>query len=190
LAGRQGFEPRYPGPEPGVLPLNDLPALQILRRDLNLDSTATGRDSASLNLEPRNTRGAGGRMAPPREDRMREIVADKSLVAYCGLYCGSCGSYLKGRCPGCHENTKASWCKVRTCCAENGYASCASCSVHTDPDTCKLFNNFMSKTIGVVLNSNRRASIVQIQKVGLDGHAAFMAEHRIQTLPRRGRIPT
>lgn len=27
LAGRQGFEPRYPGPEPGVLPLNDLPAL-------------------------------------------------------------------------------------------------------------------------------------------------------------------
>src|SRR2546430_13065789 len=27
LAGRQGFEPRFAGPEPAVLPLNDLPAM-------------------------------------------------------------------------------------------------------------------------------------------------------------------
>ena len=29
LAGRQGFEPRYHGPEPCVLPLNDLPAARF-----------------------------------------------------------------------------------------------------------------------------------------------------------------
>jgi len=26
---------------------------------------------------------------------MKEIVADSKLVAYCGLYCGACKSYLK-----------------------------------------------------------------------------------------------
>jgi hypothetical protein len=118
---------------------------------------------------------------------MREIVADKNLVAYCGLYCGACGSYLKGRCSGCHENTKATWCKVRTCCAEHVYPSCADCEDHSDPNACGLFNNFISKTIGFVLNSNRQACVLQIRKVGLDGHAAFMAERKIQTLPRRGK---
>jgi hypothetical protein len=29
VAGRQGLEPRYAGPEPAVLPLNDLPAMKV-----------------------------------------------------------------------------------------------------------------------------------------------------------------
>mgnify|MGYP001174253203 CR=1 FL=1 len=45
------------------------------------------------------------------------------LVAYCGLYCGQCTKYLKGKCPGCKENEKASWCKTRSCCIENDFAS-------------------------------------------------------------------
>ncbi len=118
---------------------------------------------------------------------MREIVADRKLVAYCGLYCGACGSYLKGRCPGCHENTKASWCKVRSCCAENGYASCANCSVYSDPNECKLFNSFISRAIGLVLNSNRQACVMQIRRVGLDEHAALMTKRKRQTIPRKER---
>lgn len=38
---------------------------------------------------------------------MKQVVADPNLVAYCGLYCGACGAYLKERCPGCHSNAKA-----------------------------------------------------------------------------------
>ena len=30
MAGRQGFEPRSDGPEPPVLPLDDLPALGVI----------------------------------------------------------------------------------------------------------------------------------------------------------------
>ena len=30
MAGRQGFEPRSGGPEPPVLPLDDLPALPVI----------------------------------------------------------------------------------------------------------------------------------------------------------------
>ena len=65
---------------------------------------------------------------------MRSIVSDHGLVAYCGLYCGACGRYLKDKCPGCHENQKAGWCKVRVCCVDNHYASCADCEQFEDPE--------------------------------------------------------
>lgn len=120
---------------------------------------------------------------------MQEVRADRSLVAHCGLYCGACRSYLKGRCPGCRENAKATWCGVRRCCQENAYASCADCRNYLDPRDCRLFHNLVSRAIGLVLNSNRRSCILQIRELGLDGHAAFMAERRLQTLPRRGPAP-
>jgi hypothetical protein len=117
---------------------------------------------------------------------MKEITADGELVAYCGLYCGACGSYLKGRCPGCHENVKAGWCKIRTCCAEHDYATCVDCREFTDPNRCGKFNNIVSKVIGVVLNSNRPACVLKVRELGLDGFAALMAKRKRQTLPRRG----
>lgn len=40
-------------------------------------------------------------------------------VAYCGLYCGACKSHRKGKCPGCRENSKATWCEIRKCCQEH-----------------------------------------------------------------------
>ncbi len=47
---------------------------------------------------------------------MKEVVSNPDLVAYYGLYCGACGSYLKERYPGCHDNIKAKWCKIKVCC--------------------------------------------------------------------------
>ncbi len=117
---------------------------------------------------------------------MKEITVDKELVAYCGLYCGACRAYLKGRCPGCHENTKATWCKVRTCCGDHAYATCAECEEFTNPNDCRMFNNFIGKVIGVLLNSNRQACVLKVRELGLEGFAAFMAERKRQTLPRRG----
>jgi len=37
-----------------------------------------------------------------------------------------------------------------------------------------------------MLNSNRQACVLKIRELGLDGYAAFMAERKRQTLPRRG----
>jgi len=102
---------------------------------------------------------------------MREIVSDPNLVAHCGLYCGACGSYLRGRCPGCHDNEKAKWCKVRSCCMEHKFASCTDCKEYPDPRTCKGFNGFMAKLFGFVLRSDRVACVEQIRRLGVQGHA-------------------
>lgn len=117
---------------------------------------------------------------------MDSIVADKNLVAFCGLYCGACRSRRKGKCPGCHDNERAGWCKIRVCCKEHGLGSCAECREHADPMQCAKFNNFVSKIFAVLLNSNRGACIAKIRELGLDGYAQHMARIERQSLPRRG----
>ena len=117
---------------------------------------------------------------------MKTVVADPDLVAYCGLYCGACGKYLREQCPGCHGNAKATWCQVRRCCMAAGRASCAECRDFSDPRDCAKFNNFIAKVFGLVFRSDRRACIRQIRAKGLDGHAADMAAQRRPSI-RRGR---
>jgi len=115
---------------------------------------------------------------------MPDIQIDAKLVACCGLYCGACKSYLAGRCKGCHENAKATWCKIRTCCTEKQIKTCAACAEFADPRACTKFNNFMSKLFGLLFRSDRAACLAQIRHLGLDGHAKAMAESRSQTIKR------
>ena len=118
------------------------------------------------------------------EKIMKEIVADPALVAACGLYCGACGAYLRGKCPGCRENHKATWCKVRSCCQDNHYASCADCAEIQEPQNCRKFNNFIAKIFGFIFRSNRAACIRQIRLIGIEGHAADMAKNKRQSIKR------
>jgi hypothetical protein len=115
---------------------------------------------------------------------MKDIVADPSLVAYCGLYCGACKRYLQDKCPGCRENEKASWCKVRSCGMEHHYNSCADCTEFSDPNACKAFNNFISRLFAFVFRSNRAACIAQISELGVEGHAQKMSALGFQSLKR------
>jgi hypothetical protein len=102
------------------------------------------------------------------------IKADSELIAYCGLYCGACSKYLKGKCPGCRKNEKAQWCKIRTCCIENNFHSCAECKMN--PHECKKFNNFFSKFFALIFKSDREACIHRIRKVGKEAYAKEMCE--------------
>ena len=115
---------------------------------------------------------------------MREIVADAGLVAHCGLYCGACRAYLKERCPGCHENVRATWCKIRSCCAEHDYATCADCEDFPDPNDCRKFNNIVAKVFGLLFRSNRAACIQLIKDEGYDAFAERMTREQRQSLPR------
>lgn len=87
-------------------------------------------------------------------------------------------------CQGCHENTKASWCKIRSCCMENGYASCADCTQFANVMDCKKFNNLFSKVFALIFRSDRKACIAMIKESGYENFAAFMAENKLQSIRR------
>ncbi|HEY9159563.1 MAG TPA: DUF3795 domain-containing protein [Desulfomonilia bacterium] len=116
---------------------------------------------------------------------MKDIIANPELVAFCGLYCGACKRFLKGKCPGCHDNVKATWCGIRKCCIEHEYSSCADCADFVDPQDCRKFNNFISKIFGLIFRSDRRACIIQIKNLGLKGHADDMARNNRQSIMRK-----
>ncbi|MCP4135921.1 MAG: DUF3795 domain-containing protein [bacterium] len=117
---------------------------------------------------------------------MKEIVANKDLISFCGLYCGVCPKYLKEKCPGCQGNEKASWCTTRTCNMEHNYASCADCKEFTEVNDCKKFNNIISRIVGFVLRSDRRGGIQLIKDKGYDGFAQEMTEKKQMTVKRGG----
>ena len=108
-----------------------------------------------------------------RSETMKEIVADQNLVAKCGLYCGACKRYLNDKCPGCAENEKASWCGVRKCTLEQGYASCADCTLKPIEE-CKEFNSLMARLFGFIFRSDRKASITRIKQIGPEAYAREM----------------
>jgi hypothetical protein len=115
---------------------------------------------------------------------MKEILVNPELVARCGLYCGACGAHLRGRCPGCKENNKATWCKVRSCCQDNRYATCTDCVEHRDPRGCRWFNNWIAKLFGFIFRSDRAACIDQIRLIGIEGHAAEMVKSKRHSIKR------
>jgi len=115
---------------------------------------------------------------------MKQTKSDTELIAKCGLYCGACGKYQKGKCAGCLQNEKASWCKVRSCCLENGYASCADCTQYSDVMACKKYDNFMAKLFGLIFNSDRAACIDAIRQNGYEQFAASMAREGRMTFKR------
>lgn len=96
------------------------------------------------------------------------------LVAACGLYCGECGKFKKGKCEGCAKNEKATWCKIRLCNIENNYKSCADCEKFSDVNDCKKFNNIFGKFFSLVFKSDRKTSIEMIKTIGLDGYVLEM----------------
>lgn len=115
---------------------------------------------------------------------MENIVIDKKLVSFCGLYCGSCGKYHKGICTGCQGNEKASWCKIRACNIGHGYLSCAECNDYTDVTECKKFRNFVSVIFEIVFRSSRKSGIEMIKEKGYEEFAKYMAENNLVSLKK------
>jgi hypothetical protein len=106
------------------------------------------------------------------------------LVSYCGLYCGACKRYLKGDCPGCKNNSKATWCGVRKCCLARNYNTCADCSDYNNYNDCKKLNNFFSKIFSLLFKSDRQAGINKIKQYGIKGFAEFMHQNKLQSIKK------
>jgi hypothetical protein len=110
-----------------------------------------------------------------------EVKNDTQLIAYCGLYCGACRKFVSGKCPGCKRLAPPHWCKIRTCCIEKSFDSCAGCSLET-PNACKKFNNPISKVFAFIFGSDREKCIMAIREKGAAWYAAHMAQTRQQSL--------
>jgi hypothetical protein len=115
---------------------------------------------------------------------IQEIKNDTRLIAYCGLYCGSCRKYLSGKCPSCQQLASPHWCKIRTCCIDKNISSCADCEL-ARPNYCKKFNNPISKVFKLIFGSDREKSIIYIRINGANSYATLMSETRQQSLKRR-----
>ena len=101
-------------------------------------------------------------------------------IAACGLF-AELPQFGKEVLSGCRPNEKASWCKVRACCIEHGWQSCAECTL-MPPQTCQKFDNFIAKVFQVVFRSDRRGCVERIREVG----TAFAAEMRLSKLQPSG----
>ena len=113
---------------------------------------------------------------------MKEITVDTKKIAACGLYCGACKKNRMGKCPGCHENEKASWCKIRKCCIEKGFHTCAECEM--DVKDCRLHNNLIGKFFAFVFRSDRPACIRYIRENGEQAFAEEMTKRGEQTMKK------
>jgi hypothetical protein len=109
---------------------------------------------------------------------------DPKLVAFCGLYCGACAQYKRGKCPGCAGNEKAGWCKIRACGLENGYTTCAACTQFADVHDCRKFDNVVARIFGLIFRSDRPANIARIKAVGVESYANEMAAGDRQSILR------
>ena len=114
---------------------------------------------------------------------MKEMTNNSQQIAACGLYCGACKKFLKGKCPGCKENDKASWCKIRKCCQEKGFHTCAECD--KDVKECKIHNNFVGKIFSFLFNSDRAACIRYIRENGENAFAEKMTKDQQMTIKRK-----
>lgn len=105
-------------------------------------------------------------------------------VAFCGLFCSNCSKFKNEKCPGCLKNDKASWCKIRLCCIDNGYSSCADCDKFTDVKQCVTYNNVFARVIEFVTRTDRSLCIQQIRNNGKDFLIDTMLENGKMSLPK------
>lgn len=115
---------------------------------------------------------------------MKPSISSMELIGACGLYCGSCRKFRKGKCPGCHANEKATWCGIRECCHKMGYSTCARCPIE-DVNTCKTYNHLIYCILGFLLNSDRSACIRYIRRHGEEEFANRMSVTEQMTMPRK-----
>jgi hypothetical protein len=106
---------------------------------------------------------------------------DENLIAYCGLYCGACPSFITGKCDGCRSISAKSAivykaCQVKPCCVENDFFTCADCTIFASTKECKKYNPLLLKIASWVESSDRSKAIEMIKTKGRAEFAAFMKE--------------
>ncbi len=86
-------------------------------------------------------------------------------VAYCGLYCATCGAVREGRCEGCKAGGGFTGCRVRLCALDRGFTTCAQCQ---EMESCGKLNNFGSRLYSLISRSRRMDNLREIRDGGVE----------------------
>lgn len=118
------------------------------------------------------------------------METNQNLVSYCGFYCGACPSYIKGKCKGCKGDSPDCGvgyqaCKVKPCCVQNGYLTCAQCKKHVKD--CKDYNPLSIRFGEFISQTSRNKGIEMIKEKGLKEFMEFMISKKWVTMKRRGK---
>ena len=126
---------------------------------------------------------------------MKDVTNNSQQIAACGLYCGACKKFLHEQCAGCQPSGEDNpglgqplskgfqRCKIRKCCQEKGFHTCAECD--KDVKECKIHNNFVGKIFAFLFNSDRTACIHYIHEHGEEAFAEKMAKEKQMTMKRK-----
>ena len=114
-------------------------------------------------------------------EEITEIGKNEQLISYCGFYCGACPAYTSGKCEGCRGDTSKcavgyKKCQVKPCCVENGFFTCADCTIYASTKECKKYNPLLLKIASWVESSDRSKAIEMIKEKGRAEFSAFMEE--------------
>ena len=109
------------------------------------------------------------------------MTNNEQMIAYCGIYCKECPTFKSGKCEGCRgDSAKCAVlykkCKVRPCCIENGFFTCADCTIYASTKECKKYNPMLLKIAAWVESSDRSKGIEMIRAKGQAEFAAFMED--------------
>jgi hypothetical protein len=120
-------------------------------------------------------------MTNNHQNQSEQKTDNEQLIAYCGLYCKFCPAFMSDKCEGCRGNSTKNavlykQCKVKPCCVENGFFTCADCTIYTSPKECKKYNPLLLRIASWVESSDRSKAIEMIKTKGRAGFAGFMDE--------------
>jgi hypothetical protein len=121
------------------------------------------------------------------EGKEKIIPKDENLISYCGFYCGTCPTYTGGKCEGCRGNSPLCAvgyhkCKVRPCCIENAYFSCADCEKYITVKSCKEYNPLSIKFGEYISCTSRQKSIEMIREKGVTAFIEYMVSKEWVTM--------
>jgi hypothetical protein len=115
------------------------------------------------------------------QNQSEQTTDNEQFIGYCGLYCKACPAFKSGKCDGCRVISAKSAvyykkCEVKSCCAENGFFTCADCTIHASTKDCKKYNPLLLKIQSWIGSVNRSKCIEMIKEKGRAEFLAFMEE--------------
>jgi len=116
-----------------------------------------------------------------QQNQSEQIIDNEQLIGYCGIYCKKCPAFASGKCDGCRVNSEKSAayykkCQVKPCCVENGFFSCADCTIYASTKNCKKYNPLLLKFFSWIESSDRSKGIEMIKTKGRAEFVAYMED--------------